>query len=238
MSLSTQLRADHDLLVRHAFYPLVATSALACALFVVRALLTGTMGFRFMNWNLILAWLPYLCALLIARIHKRRPGRWVRLLPLGVVWLLFFPNAPYIMTDFVHLIRAGGALWWYDLGLIAAYAWAGCFLAVASLWAMHDLVRDYCGAIGGWLFALTVVGLAGIGIYLGRFARINSWDIFTSPRLVARHLRDALTEPHALGASALFAALLLMFYLFFNVRRTSILPRHAVRHSCDFISHG
>jgi len=219
-SYRSELRADHDLLVRHAFYPLVATSALACALFVARALFTGTVGFRFMNWNLILAWLPYLCALLIARIHERTPGRWARLLPGGAAWLLFFPNAPYIMTDFVHLIRATGAPWWYDLGLIAAYAWAGCFLAVASLWAMHSLVRDYCGTIGGWLFALVSLGLGGVGIYLGRFARLNSWDIFTNPRMVARQILDVLTEPYALGASGLFAALLLMIYLFFTVSRT------------------
>ncbi|MBC8160352.1 MAG: DUF1361 domain-containing protein [Roseiflexaceae bacterium] len=215
----TRLRSDHALLVRFAFYPLFATSALACGLFVTRVILADGTSFRFLNWNLVLAWLPYAFAILAVRTHERAPGRWVRLLPIGGLWLLFFPNAPYLITDLVHLTAAVGAPWWYNLGMLMAYASAGSFLAVASLWAMHEIVRAYAGRLLGWLFVLAAIGLGGVGIYLGRFVRLNSWDIFTSPRVVAAHTLAALGDPQALLASGLFAALLLVLYLFTTVRR-------------------
>ncbi|NTV65840.1 MAG: DUF1361 domain-containing protein, partial [Oscillochloris sp.] len=83
----------------------------------------------FLVWNLFLAWMPYLMALWAEA--SARHAIWRVLLP-STLWLLFLPNAPYIMTDFIHFGEFG-LPWWYEVGMLLAFAWAGCLLGVASL---------------------------------------------------------------------------------------------------------
>jgi uncharacterized membrane protein len=135
----------------------------------------------------------------------------------GALWLAFFPNAPYILTDFWHLRERAPIPVWYDLGLLAAFALSGLFLAVFSLHTMSRIVRDYLGVIAGGLFAAAVLALGGLGIYLGRFLRWNSWDLVLNPRGVlgdvAVRVADPLSHPQTIGVTVLFAALLWVCYL-------------------------
>jgi uncharacterized membrane protein len=201
--------------------PCLAASALAAALLVGRNLM-GARGYSFLLWNLWLAWLPYLAALWAEQIAARRPRAGWRLMPAGALWLLFLPNAPYLMTDFVHL-PAMGFVWWYDVGTLLAFAWAGCLLGVASLHLMQGLVRERLGAALSWAFVLICVGLSGVGIYLGRFLRWNSWDVFTSPRALAGELVALLADPAAyprlIGVSGLFACFLLLGHITLEAAR-------------------
>jgi uncharacterized membrane protein len=219
MNLSAKLIAAHRFLRQHLFYPLALSSLLACAILAARIVRIERFSFMFMVWNLILAWIPYLLSLGAVRIQQRWPGAWWLLLPTGAMWLLFFPNAPYIMTDFLHLRERPPVPLWYDLGLLAAFAWSGFFLAVASLQVMQRLVRRVAGATMSWLFVLCVVGLSGIGVYLGRFERWNSWDIVFAPHAVVadviRPLLAPLHNAHTLGAMAMYAALLFVSYVMF-----------------------
>lgn len=220
-SLLTQtIRAGHRQALRHAFYPLALSSLLALLLVVGRVYLSGTRGYIFLVWNLILAWMPYLMSLWADVEFRREKSRWRLLLP-AAVWLLFFPNAPYILTDFVHLQYHPVFYWWYDVGLIAAFAWAGCFLAVASLNAMQTIVEATLGRIAGWAFALAVAGLSGFGIYLGRVQRWNSWDALLAPHALLENLAATIANrselKEAIGISGLFGALLLMLYLMYTI---------------------
>ena len=218
----SQFQLLHRFLLRYSFYPVALASALAAVLLTGRLVFAAHYAYGFLLRNLVLAWLPYLFAMVAARLHQRSPRRWWLLLAPAGLWLLFFPNAPYMMTDIVHLWHIPVAIWWYDIGMVAAFAWAGCFLGVASLAAIQQIVRDYTGPFVSWLFALGALGLSGLGIYLGRFARLNSWDALFSPRQTAHHLLNSVFEPasqlHALGMSSVFAALLLVCYLMFAAR--------------------
>ncbi|HEU5103225.1 MAG TPA: DUF1361 domain-containing protein, partial [Roseiflexaceae bacterium] len=165
------------------------------------------------------AWVPYGWSLWAASIQRRYPRDWWRLLLPGALWLLFFPNAPYIVTDFVHLRERPPVPLWYDIGLLAAFAWSGCFLAVVSLQTMQRLVRQHCGSLVSWLFVAASIGLSGLGVYLGRFERWNSWDIVFYPQDVlaaaARPILFPLSHVRPLGASAMFATILLICYVTF-----------------------
>jgi uncharacterized membrane protein len=214
-----RLHGAHRFLTQHAFYPLLLSSALACAILVVRVRLSHSPTYVFLVWNLILAWVPYYWSIAGAALHRRRPAAWWRLLAPAALWLLFFPNAAYLVTDFVHLEPRGSIPLWFDIGLLAMFAWSGCFLAVASLRAMQALVSAYLGRLASWLFVAVVFGLNGLGIYLGRFLRWNSWDLFLEPRGV---LSDALTivahpleNRQATGVICMFGALLLVCYVMF-----------------------
>ena len=211
-----QISRIHRILTEHHFYPLVLSSALALGLWAGRSWVWSSRSFWFLAWNLFLAWLPYLCSLWVLSIHRRRPRRWWLLLLPGVVWLLFFPNAPYLVTDLIHLRAYVRVPVWYDIGLFVAFAWAGCFLAVASLHVMHQIIRDYTSRVKSWLIVTGVMGLCGLGVYVGRFLRWNSWDIFLYPADVLGDIAHRLVHPlshlQAYGVTLLFAAFLFVCY--------------------------
>jgi uncharacterized membrane protein len=219
MGFQLQIRHMHRFLVRHAFYALALSSALAIGILAGRVLRAQQGSYIFLVWNLFLAWVPYGWSLWAASIQRRYPRHWWRLLLPGALWLLFFPNAPYIITDFVHLYERPPVPLWYDIGLLAAFAWSGCFLAVVSLQTMQRLVRQLCGTLVSWLFVLTSIGLSGLGVYLGRFERWNSWDLLLSPHDVlvaaARPILFPLSHIRPLGASAMFATILMTCYVMF-----------------------
>src|SRR4051812_34793849 len=81
---------------------LLGASAWCVLLVVARRELYGPGGFRYLVWNLWLAWVPLLVALLLYAAYRRRHTL-AELLALGAAWLVFLPNAPYMLTDFVHL---------------------------------------------------------------------------------------------------------------------------------------
>jgi uncharacterized membrane protein len=138
----------------------------------------------------------------------------------GALWLLFFPNAAYLVTDFVHLRSRAPIPIWFDIGMLAIFAWGGCFLAVASLRTMQALVASYLGGLASWLFVVAVIGLNGMGIYLGRFLRWNSWDLFLDPRGVLADAAAIILYPlenrQAIGVIGMFSVLLLVCYMTFR----------------------
>ena len=219
MGFQLPIRRLHRFLARHAFYALALSSALAASILAGRVLRAQQGSYIFLIWNLFLAWVPYGWSLWAASIQRRYPRDWWRLLVPGALWLLFFPNAPYLITDFVHLRERLPVPLWYDIGLLAAFAWSGCFLAVVSLQTMQRLVRQQCGALVSWLFVGTSVGLSGLGVYLGRFERWNSWDLLLSPHDVltaaVRPILFPMSHIRPLGASAMFATILMVCYVMF-----------------------
>lgn len=177
------------------FLTLSAATLMCVALVASRFLYTGSHGYFFLIWNLFLAWVPFLLALLVRRAQgeSRRPR--FRLLVLGALWLLFYPNAPYILTDFLHLQPRSGSPVWFDMMLIASFAWTGLLLGFASLYLMQQLVERFYGRARGWMFVVVVSFLSSFGIYLGRFERWNSWDIVSDPRGLMRGIWTMMIDP-------------------------------------------
>jgi len=193
-------------------------SAMCIALVAGRTLYSHTNHFQFLVWNLFLAWIPLVLAALIYRIAVRRgdPARLI-VVPVALVWLLFFPNAPYIVTDFVHLGQFHDNVpGWFDVMLIAWYAWTGLLLGVVSLRLMQEIAARAAGNIAGWLLVVLVTAAGSVGIYFGRFLRWNSWDVFQAPLALADTGWDRANQPDAgermLGFAVLFALLFLFVY--------------------------
>lgn len=120
-------RAAHRFLARQSLYPLACASALALGLLAGRAYLSQSRHYSFLVWNLLLAWVPYLISLGMAAAWHLRPRAGWRLALPGALWLIFLPNAPYLVTDFVHLRSLKPIPLWYDIGMLASFAWAGAF---------------------------------------------------------------------------------------------------------------
>lgn len=214
------LKRLHRFLADQSFYPILISSIYATALYAGRVVYSDQQRvYANLVWNLFLAWIPYGFSMLAyALLHISRRNWWLLILP-GTIWLLFFPNAPYILTDFFHLTFRPGVPLWYDVLLLIAYSWTGIFLAVASLRTMSRVVEAYLGRVVSWIFTLTALMLSGVGIYLGRFERWNSWDMLSNPERilidVLRPMSDPLNSMRFFGVTILFTTFLLICYLVF-----------------------
>lgn len=202
----------------HAWLWLVLglSSGLSVAIYLARVWYTESLVFFFLNWNLLLAWIPFGVAAVMQELARRRVLSAPLLLLLFGVWLLFFPNAPYIISDLMHLAPRQGVPLWYDAMLLFAYAWNGLLVGFASLWLVQAVVTARFGAWVGWVVALFSLLAAGFGVYLGRFQRWNSWDVLVDPIGLAREIIFGLTHPwaypKAIVVTLLFASFLVIAY--------------------------
>lgn len=196
---------------------LAFASATACSLLGARILLSGSWRQLYLPWNLFLAWLPLIFACLAARADTAAaPNRW-RFRAFALAWLLLFPNAPYILTDLLHLPPNTHHRFWGDLVLILLFALNGLVLGFLSLYLMQTLVARRFGLVKGWLFAVAASALSGFGICIGRFLRWNSWDVLLNPvgilADVAHWLLSIPAAPRLFLLPALFATLLFVVYV-------------------------
>ncbi len=185
-----------------------AASALSLALWGWRWRLAPSSELDYLVWNLGLAWIPWVAARLVARA-RTRPGRAAA----ALVWLVFLPNAPYLVTDLVHLRPDPPVPASFDVLLFASFAHAGCALAWGSLDAVHARLVPAVGRARAALAIAAVLLLTGFGVYLGRFERWNSWDLVARPRGLLADAAGALGDPRALAFSAAFAAFMGAGYL-------------------------
>ena len=196
---------------RAIFAALALLSLFSVALVLARYAYAGEARFGGLIWNLFLAWIPFGLAILVYDRH-RAGARASSLLALGALWLLFLPNAPYIVTDFKHLEPTARAPLWFDVVVIAAPAWTGMLLGFLSLYLVQAVVRQLAGRSAGWLVAIGALGLSSFGVYLGRVLRWNSWDVLTDPSLLAQ-LDGVLVEPRAIAMTILLSGFLTLSYL-------------------------
>jgi uncharacterized membrane protein len=222
--------------VTRALAPLAATLLLcagACAaLLVARAVVAGHVAFPFLAWNLFLAGLPFAFALFASLLHETaRPGplRALAIAPLLVLWLLFFPNAPYMVTDLAHMPRTvASAPRWFDSVLLGAFVGTGVTSGFASLLLVHGLVARRLGRVAAWSAITLGSLLGGFGIYLGRFTRLNSWDVLSRPGHLLAVVLEPLRSPTAHERTVVATCLYGGFILFGYVAIVALL--HAGRH--------
>ncbi len=184
-----------------------STSLLSVAMVAVRWQWTGRFQFGFILWNLLLAWIPLCCALVASRARGR-----MALVALTATWLIFLPNAPYVLTDLMHF-RVRDVPYWYDLLMLVSFAWTGTIAGYLSLYLMHQRVTDRMGSAAGWVFAIVALGLSSFGVYLGRFLRFNSWDVVMNPDEIARDVLSRLLNPLDHGRTYVFTLLLGLFLI-------------------------
>ena len=111
------------------------------------------------------------------------------------VWLLFFPNAPYILTDLFHLHQRAGVPVWFDLILILSYAWTGLWAGMISLRTIQEELIQKTFKKGSFLVIITLLFITGFGIYLGRFLRFNSWDLIQEPGTLVKSIAERFIHP-------------------------------------------
>jgi uncharacterized membrane protein len=99
-------------------------------LIIARVVYSGTLRYVTMAWNIFLAWIPYILSQYF--MDYRTKEKWKQLF-LFATWLVFFPNALYIVTDLVHLQDDTNVPWWYDTMLVFCSSFLGIMLSFVSL---------------------------------------------------------------------------------------------------------
>jgi uncharacterized membrane protein len=186
------------------------------ALLLFRFARSGSLAFGFLAWNLFLAAIPAVAAAMFARAAAKQ-SRVIVQVVWFLVWLVFLPNAPYIITDFVHLRPSGAIPLWYDIALLTSCAGTGLLLGYTSIADVQAVITRKFSASLGWSVVIAAIFLSGFGIYLGRFLRWNSWDTLTNPlRLfpdIAGRVLDPLAHPRMLAVTAVYGVGLFVGYV-------------------------
>jgi len=192
---------------------LCGATMVSLILFRLRTLLSGSLDYAFLVWNIFLAWIPLGIAY-TASIFAQKRRFMLLMIPFAVIlWLIFFPNAPYILTDLQHLgkLKPDVPLW-FDMLLLIWFAWTGLLLGLVSLFLMHSIVIRELGRLTGWAFVFGVGMLTSLGIYVGRFLRWNSWDLLFQPLERLSEFMYYATHPSV--RSVLFISTFAAFFLF------------------------
>jgi uncharacterized membrane protein len=154
--------------------------AFTISLLIWRIIFSGNLTYGFYPLNLFLATVPFL---LSNQLKKHEKITWKTIL-LIAGWLLFFPNAPYLITDIFHFTQRAPVPAWFDLLIVISGAWNGLILAIASLLQVENFLSKKLKPF--WVSSITlfIMLLSSCGVYIGRFLRFNSWDIITQPFLL------------------------------------------------------
>ncbi|MGC3958758.1 MAG: DUF1361 domain-containing protein [Verrucomicrobiota bacterium] len=207
---------------RETLAPMAAlglASAVSVGIVLLRVLFTKNLYYSFLIWNLFLAWLPLVFALLVRDTFQRteaQTNRGGKFWLFSALWLLFLPNAYYIFTDLIHLTNRFHFNFWVDLTVILSCALTGLVLGFVSLFLMQSIVIQRRGLLMGWGFVAAIAGLSSFGIYLGRFLRLNSWDIVAKPGKLYEGISSFAMgqgQPHHFAFLALFAVFLFVGYV-------------------------
>ena len=204
---------DRDLAFVRTVARLLGLTILPFLLLAGRVAYTGSLTHTHILWNMLLAWLPLAFAYLAVR-----PGPTPMPLRLAfcLAWLLFLPNAPYLVTDMIHLPYGGGIPILYDVVLLFSAALCGLALGLVSLRWIQSAVARRLGVWPGRFFALAALGMTGFGIYLGRYLRWSSWDVVLKPAALVQdiwlHVIHPIQHWQAWALAFLFAVLLAFTY--------------------------
>ena len=200
--------------VKTALYLLVV----AIVFNLLRIIIWDKYSFVYILWNLFLAFVPILISFSMLKLHERGRLNAIIFIPSFLLWLLFIPNAPYLVTDLIHLgeVRAVPVL--FDAILLFSSAYLGMMFFFYSLSHIEKIVKKFISK--RWMIALTIILLLLIsfGIYIGRFLRFNSWDIFINHYSLFKNIWKIFTENSVKHWNVYWFTLMFSFFLFFSYK--------------------
>lgn len=185
-------------------------------------------------WNLFLAFIPLALSFWLyrRRSDRRSPFWWLGF----VVFIAFLPNAPYLLTDIIHLIRVvryGYSAWIITLIFIPLHLFAilsGFESYVISLINQRHYLRRQGAQHYVFASELLTHGLCAIGVYLGRFRRFNSWDFVTDPGNILLSTLDDLTTKRPLFVIVIIFVVISILYWIFKEITLGLVLRFRYAH--------
>lgn len=201
---------------------LLLSCLFSTGLLAARMLYTGHLTFVFLGWNLFLAFVPYGLSKKLTQHVSWIENGW-KFVPLFVLWLLFIPNAFYIITDLFHLHKGGAVPLWADLAILFSFAWNGLLLGILSVRQMETIVAAKWNLKKEWSFILPLMFMNALGVYMGRYLRFNSWDVVANPFGLAADVFHLVMHPvrNRFDWSMILCYTLLMTLVYTALKRLS-----------------
>lgn len=183
----------------------------------LRFLYTNESEYLFYPWNLFLATMP----LFFSRQLKKHKKINLRVCMLLFCWLLFLPNAPYIITDIFHLEERPLIPYWFDLLIVISGAWNGIALCIMSLMQVERFLAKHIKQKWRLPSTLLLITLCSYGIFLGRYKRYNSWNIITKPQDIIHTFISHIAEPaeHIQAWMFTISFAMLLTIIYFTVKK-------------------
>lgn len=150
--------------------------------------------FVFLVWNLFLAFVPWALTSIAILKPRIKENKVIYFFIIGI-WLLFFPNAPYILTDLLHLKIQLFMPEWYDMMMILVFSWTGLLFGFLSLWDIEQMLSRSLNKTWVTIVSCSLLFIGSFGVYLGRYMRWNSWDLFTEPFRLIFSVADIIINP-------------------------------------------
>jgi uncharacterized membrane protein len=174
---------------------------LAVALVIFRAIYFNHISSLFMIWNIFLAVVPLIASSLIVSLGKDNGLIFTMLF---FFWLIMIPNAPYLVTDLIHMVNSKVISMTYDSFILFTVAWLGMMIFARSMEHVDKVLeRQMSSKVRHQTMLYSIFVLISFGIYLGRVFRFNSWDVFTNPRELMIAF-DYIAEPGTLNQMLIF----------------------------------
>lgn len=197
---------------------LMPSLSFSIALILIKVFQTKSVYGLSLCWNLFLAVLP----LFFSNKARHSEKKWPALLWMAL-WLLFFPNAVYIITDIFHLDDDVALARWFSLVLLTSAALNGLIYGLLSLRNIEIRLRAMIPARYIRIVVFGLLMLCGYGIYLGRYLRWNSWDVITSPVAlgsdISQHMIHPFRHAHVWELTIVFAVWIYILYAFLERAR-------------------
>jgi uncharacterized membrane protein len=184
-----------------------------CILAAIRVYLKEDYSYLFLIWNLFLAWVPLIIVFYLKKVYLKIHKKYFLLVSCCMIWLLFFPNSPYIITDLIHINPEQNGRAWYDAILIFSFALTGLIAGFISLYLLHEILDSLFNKYLNWSIILLIFLLSGYGIYLGRVLRWNSWDLFIHPKPLLSDVTKQIENPEAIFMTAVLTFFMIFSYL-------------------------
>jgi uncharacterized membrane protein len=177
----------------------------------------------FIFWNFFLLLIPFFLGWALITIWQRQK---IKTLPvkaaiafIWLVWLLFLPNAPYLIADLRHISGFCGEA---ELRICVENAWMPFFLFIYAIigWIAFVFALWQMKTFLGFIFSdkmansiiLGLIPLSSLGLLLGLVNRFNSWDFFTEPFTVINGASTYFTDWHNFRNLFLYT---IMFYILY-----------------------
>jgi uncharacterized membrane protein len=194
---------------------LLAFFAFIGLLILTRIIYYGRFSFIFLVWNLFLAWVPLIISSSFKRIMAIE--KWKQFFVFAV-WLLFFPNALYIVTDLIHLNLKTTVPKWFDAILLFTCCMAALLMAFVALLRVENFLTHHFSRRAVSVQIIFILFLGSFGVYLGRFLRWNSWDIVSNPLgLILEILQRFIFPFRHLQTWGITVMLTILFYLLYLI---------------------
>lgn len=189
----------------------ISLTILAVVLNILRVIIWGKISLIYILWNILLAFVPFFISFILLSLSKEKELSKIIFIIGFILWMLFIPNAPYIVTDFIHLGEIRSVPMLYDVFLIFSSASVGLMLGFHSFFHIEQIIKTkYSPRVTSLIMSLIMI-IISFGIYLGRFMRFNSWDVFINHTSLIKNVWKIFSQSTANTEVFLYTGLFFFF---------------------------